>query len=112
MTRRLLILAAFALAVSAAPAGAAPPSIQTQLSQQDPQFGDAVVATVGVVLPAGVDPSTVRIHADFGPYEVLSLSRSTTAGGIAVKSRLRCLDLRAVGRRPPDHATSRPDGTR
>jgi hypothetical protein len=96
--RRLLVVAALVLAAAAAPAGAAPPSIQAQLFPQDPQFGDTVVATVEVAVPAGVDPSTVRIHAEFGPYEVLSRSRSTTAAGIAVTSRLRCLDLPCVPR--------------
>jgi len=97
--RRALVIAIFGLAASG-PAAAAPVAVQTQLSPQDPQFGDVVTATVAVTVPVGVDPSTVRVHAAFEPYEVLSRTRTSTPGGIEVTSRLRCLDVRCVPRNP------------
>jgi len=95
--RRRLLVVALALTAPAS-AAAAPVSVQTQLSPQDPQFGDTVLATVDVAVPRGVAPSSVRIVADFGPYELLSRTRITTLRGIAVKTRLRCLDLPCVPR--------------
>src|SRR3954452_22477877 len=112
MRRRLLRAAAVALLValgagltvallhgpSHGDLGSGPLTIRTQLSPQDPQFGDTVVATVDV---SGARDD-VHVRSDFGPYEVVSTRRSVrTAGGqsfVRIVTRLRCLELNCLPR--------------
>jgi hypothetical protein len=78
--------------------GSGPLTIRTQLSPQDPQFGDTVVATLDVF---GA-PRDVRVGSKFAPYDVVSSRRSVrTVGGqsfVRIVTRLRCLELRCLPR--------------
>lgn len=78
--------------------GSGPLTIRTQLSPQDPQFGDTVVATLDV---SGAGDN-VRVRSNFAPYAVVSSRRSVrTAGGesfVRIVTRLRCLELSCLPR--------------
>jgi hypothetical protein len=73
--------------------GSGPLTIRTQLSPQDPQFGDTVVATIDV---SGARDN-VRVRSNFAPYAVVSTRRSVRAAGgesfVRIVTRLRCLEL-------------------
>jgi hypothetical protein len=68
---------------------------QTRLSPRDPQFGDTVVAVVDV-FAGRVDPDGIRSHSSFGPYEVVSRTRSVRGSSVRFVARLRCLEARCV----------------
>jgi len=78
--------------------GSGPLTIRTQLSPQDPQFGDTVIATLDV---SGAR-ANLRVRSNFAPYEVVSRRRSVrTAGGkpfVRIVTRLRCLELSCLPR--------------
>ena len=112
MRRRLLQAGALALLValgagltvallhspSQGERGSDPLTVRTQLSPQDPQFGDTVVATLDVF---GA-PTDVRVRSNFAPYDVVSRKRSVrTVGGqsfVRIVTRLRCLELSCLPR--------------
>jgi len=81
--------------------GTRPVSAQAELSPRDPQFGDTVVATIDVFAdPHRVDPHSVAVTTGFGPYRVISDSRTVhKVGGVSIthfERRLRCLDAGCV----------------
>jgi hypothetical protein len=79
-------------------------SVRTELSPQDPRFGDTVVATVDAFVDRSrIDPGSVRVGSSFAPFAVVATSRSVhDAGGVSVVDvvrRLRCLELECVPRK-------------
>ena len=68
-------------------------SVRTELTPQEAQFGDTVVATVDV---SGTDPSSVRVRSDFAPYAVVSTVRHAGDGSVRIVRRLRCLEVSCV----------------
>jgi hypothetical protein len=100
------LAAGLALALLHRPAGgrvdleSRPLTVRGQLSPQDPQFGDTVVATLDVYADPSVDADSIRVRSAFGPYAVASRTRSVrSVGGVSVVrvvSRLRCLELACV----------------
>lgn len=78
-----------------------PIAVQKTISPRNPQFGDAVTATVDVsVDPRRVDPRSVRAQSAFAPYRVTSSTRAVRRiGSVSIvhfEYRLRCLEMACV----------------
>ena len=88
-----------------------PPEVQAEadLAPKIALFGDTVRAHVDVVVDTTrVDPDSVRIAADFAPWEIVEKPdrRETSAGGLAyvrTAYTLRCLSAACV---PPGRSTT------
>jgi hypothetical protein len=105
MKRRILQLAALVLLVGLGagltvallqdPSGSSVDAgpARAQLSPQDAQFGDTVVARLDV--PAG---SSLTDKVDFGPYAIVSKAVESHGGRIVTSYRLRCLEQACVPR--------------
>ena len=100
---RAALLAAVALALGAGPAAAAPLVVRTAISPSPARFGDVVVATVGVVPDASVDPGSIAVRPGLSPYGALGRPTRTRSGDtVTFRYEISCLTQGCV----PPHEVS------
>lgn len=106
--KRAALLAAVLLALAtAAPAAAKPLDATASVSPPVALFGNSVSARVSVIADTKrVDPATLRVKADFAPYEPAGPPRETQTGsGRYVRTtwtwKLRCLIAECAPVAPP-----------
>jgi hypothetical protein len=96
------LAAVFVVAVVHRPAAPAavlngpPVAAAAHLTPDEPQFGDAVVATITVAIDTHrTDPRSVGVNASFGPFSVIATTRTAHRTGrletIQIADRLECL---------------------